>query len=342
MPAFGHYSVDVANKIKDILDEYPAGAATLREILQNRDDAGGTIQAITHISKSSKKEDERSTGNRTKSTPTSIQDIYGMFDNFITKDLPEVMLFLENIETIELSKLSSTNVLTTLAVARIENIDKIRAQRSKDRGQQRGVDRHDLSIRLERKQDSTVTTSKWIITHFSGTFTGVANTISKCLSQNLDVTNKAMKEDKLFPGVALARARQNLRNAQESVPLVPVTLVDYDYLTSKKKLEKDDDVKAFVTPQTEFGTPATSDANILEVQKGDVIHYERKDGKIASFASNAAGAGGAVPPEKIGVAPKTKGAARKGGWGKSGPPSAAKSSANVLTSTKESVPMLET
>lgn len=47
MPAFGHYSVDVADKIKDILDEYPAGSATLREILQNTDDAGGTIQVRT-------------------------------------------------------------------------------------------------------------------------------------------------------------------------------------------------------------------------------------------------------------------------------------------------------
>ncbi|KAG8900745.1 hypothetical protein FRC00_011481 [Tulasnella sp. 408] len=335
MPAFGHYSVDVADKIKDILDEYPAGAATLREILQNTDDAGGTIQrfildtrddpisgnlvddalrqcngpallaindsilserdwkAITHISKSSKKEDERSTGkygqgfctvyhvtdnphvlsgkkllildpnefvsastgliwpssngtsqeydrqkypghlkgfdcvpgigdddyrgtairlplrlsnsnSRIKSTPTSTQDIDGMFDNFMTKDLPEVMLFLKNIETIELSKLSSNNVLTTLAIARIENIDKIKAQRSKDRGQQRGVDRYDLSIRVERKQDSTVTTSKWVITHFSDTFTDVANTISKSLGQDLGITNKAMKEDKLFPHVALA------------------------------------------------------------------------------------------------------------------------------------------
>lgn len=193
---------------------------------------------------------------RIKSTPTLTQDIDGMFDNFITKDLPEVMLFLKNIETIELSKLSSNNVLTTLAIARIENVDNIRAQRSKDRGQQRGVDCYDVSIRVERAQDSTVNTSKWIITHFSDTFTDVANTISKCPGQDLGVTHKAMKEDKLFPHVALAfpdpdlprptdfmgrlftllplpiitrfplhthailaltSSRQNLRNAQESV-----------------------------------------------------------------------------------------------------------------------------
>ncbi|KAG8948875.1 hypothetical protein FRC04_009213 [Tulasnella sp. 424] len=333
---FGHYSVDIADKIKDILDEYPAGSATLREILQNTDDAGGTIQrfildtrddricqglvddalqgcngpaiiaandsmlsksdweAITRISKSSKKEDERSTGkygqgfctvyhitdhphvlsgtkllildpneflhgssgliwpsddesstdydrntypghlegfncvpgadhvdyqgtairlplrradsnSRIKSTPTSTQDVESMFENFIMNDLPEVMLFLKNIETIELSKLASGTEPTIIARAQIANIDTVRGQRSKDRGQERHVDNYKLSISVERHPDvGTSTTSKWIISHFSENFEDAAKTISDRLGRDSDTTHNAMKEDKLFPHVALA------------------------------------------------------------------------------------------------------------------------------------------
>ena len=35
-------------------------------------------------------------------------------------------------------------------------------------------------------------------------------------------------------------------------PLIPVTLIEYDYLITKKKLEEDDSVEALLTPQTEF------------------------------------------------------------------------------------------
>ncbi|KAG8937655.1 hypothetical protein FRC00_002983 [Tulasnella sp. 408] len=142
-----------------------------------------------------------------------------------------------------------------------------------------------------------------------------------------------------------------LAASSDAHPLVPITLIDYDYLTSKKKLEEDDDVKDFVTPQTEFRTPAFSDANILKgisfcdraAEDGKEAEFVKiLDEKAASLASKGAGAEGAVPPEKVDVVPKTKGGAGKGAWGKSGPPSAAKSPANVLTPTKESVSKLDT
>ncbi|KIO19357.1 hypothetical protein M407DRAFT_82900, partial [Tulasnella calospora MUT 4182] len=44
MPRNKELTVDVANRISDILDDYPAGPAILREILQNTDDAGGRVQ----------------------------------------------------------------------------------------------------------------------------------------------------------------------------------------------------------------------------------------------------------------------------------------------------------
>ncbi|BFZ56983.1 glutamate--tRNA ligase [Savitreella phatthalungensis] len=55
-----------------------------------------------------------------------------------------------------------------------------------------------------------------------------------------------------------------------------VELVDFDYLITKEKLEEGDDVKDFLTPQTEFRTPAIADINVRELRKGDVIQFERK------------------------------------------------------------------
>lgn len=89
--------------------------------------------------------------------------------------------------------------------------------------------------------------------------------------------------------------------------LVESTLLDYDYLITKKKLEEDDDVKDFVTPVSEFREVALADANVKELKKGDIIQFERKgyyifdgiaqdgcyefiripDGRAASIASKA-------------------------------------------------------
>jgi len=110
-----------------------------------------------------------------------------------------------------------------------------------------------------------------------------------------------------------------------------VTLIDYDYLITKKKLEEEDNVADFVTPTTEFRVEAFADANITSLAKGDVIQFERKgyyildsiskdgnaenhfnfisipDGRAAGLASKAAS--GTAPTEKK---------ATTGGWGKDG------------------------
>jgi len=92
-------------------------------------------------------------------------------------------------------------------------------------------------------------------------------------------------------------------------PLIPVILLDYDYLITKKKLEENDDVADFVTPVTEFREAAFADANICDLKKGDILQFERKgyfvydgevdgikefilipDGKAANIASKAGNA----------------------------------------------------
>ncbi|KIJ69105.1 hypothetical protein HYDPIDRAFT_179001 [Hydnomerulius pinastri MD-312] len=98
-----------------------------------------------------------------------------------------------------------------------------------------------------------------------------------------------------------------LAQPTDTYPMVDVTLLDYDYLITKKKLEEEDDVKDFVTPVTEFREEALADANVKTLKKGDTIQFERKgyfifdgvaedgklefiripDGKAAGLASKA-------------------------------------------------------
>ena len=89
-------------------------------------------------------------------------------------------------------------------------------------------------------------------------------------------------------------------------PLASVTLVDFDYLITKKKLQDEDEVADFVTPVSEFKELAYADVNVLDLQRGDIIQFERKgyyiydnevdgireffkipDGKAAGIASKA-------------------------------------------------------
>jgi glutamyl-tRNA synthetase len=58
-------------------------------------------------------------------------------------------------------------------------------------------------------------------------------------------------------------------------PLLNATLIDYDYLITKKKLEEDD-LKDFVTPVTEFREDALTDANVRELKRGDIVQFERR------------------------------------------------------------------
>lgn len=91
--------------------------------------------------------------------------------------------------------------------------------------------------------------------------------------------------------------------------LTPVTLLDFDYLITKKKLEEEDKFTDFLTAQSIFSTQAIADKNVASLAKGAEIQFERKgyyvldddqsadgrrvfiripDGRAASSASKAA------------------------------------------------------
>lgn len=122
--------------------------------------------------------------------------------------------------------------------------------------------------------------------------------VSLALEANLDGDFKATK--KKVTWLAQPTAQHHLTE---------VTLLDFDYLITKKKLEDDDNFEDFLTPQTKFVQYALADANVATLKKGDQIQFERNgyyildneqgehgrrefvripDGRAASSASKAA------------------------------------------------------
>ncbi|KAL1534973.1 glutamate--tRNA ligase [Salvia divinorum] len=58
--------------------------------------------------------------------------------------------------------------------------------------------------------------------------------------------------------------------------LVRLTLVDFDYLITKKKLEEDEDFTDVVNPCTRTETSALGESDMRNLKRGDVIQLERK------------------------------------------------------------------
>ncbi|KAL8687851.1 MAG: hypothetical protein Q9218_006084, partial [Villophora microphyllina] len=58
--------------------------------------------------------------------------------------------------------------------------------------------------------------------------------------------------------------------ATQGQELIPVELVDFDFLITKDKLEEEDNVDDFLTLETEFRTEALADGNVAEVGEGEV------------------------------------------------------------------------
>lgn len=63
--------------------------------------------------------------------------------------------------------------------------------------------------------------------------------------------------------------------AKEPTNMIAVDLVNFDFLITKDKLEKDDDIFSFLTPKTEFWNEAWADCNVASLAEGDVIQFDR-------------------------------------------------------------------
>ncbi|GJP31139.1 hypothetical protein CLOM_g9610 [Closterium sp. NIES-68] len=62
----------------------------------------------------------------------------------------------------------------------------------------------------------------------------------------------------------------------DSDELVPLTLVELDYLITKKKLDEGDDFLAALNPRTRWEEAAVGDGNMRNLQRGDILQLERK------------------------------------------------------------------
>lgn len=58
--------------------------------------------------------------------------------------------------------------------------------------------------------------------------------------------------------------------------LVPVDLVEFDYLITKDKIDEGENIDDFLNPRTEIRTPSLADCNVAALRENDVMQFDRK------------------------------------------------------------------
>lgn len=72
-------------------------------------------------------------------------------------------------------------------------------------------------------------------------------------------------------------------------PHIPVTLIEYDYLITKKRLEEDDSLDDIVNTKTEYRIEALASAEVANLKKWDIIQFERKGFYICQGTKDSEG-----------------------------------------------------
>lgn len=139
-----------------------------------------------------------------KSTGTSIETARQMFNDFMHKELPESMLFLKHITTIELKEIDGEGKETVLATAKIDNAEAVAFQRSRNRGREEENSHHKLTTTVQIGSSGAVSTRNWIIVHFVENYHTASNHMVRRLGRPQAEVERDMAADKLLPHVALA------------------------------------------------------------------------------------------------------------------------------------------
>ncbi|PWY71813.1 glutamyl-tRNA synthetase [Aspergillus sclerotioniger CBS 115572] len=63
--------------------------------------------------------------------------------------------------------------------------------------------------------------------------------------------------------------------AKESANMVPAELYAFDYLITKEKIEKDEDVASYLTAPSETRTEVWADCNVMDLCEDDIIQFDR-------------------------------------------------------------------
>lgn len=77
--------------------------------------------------------------------------------------------------------------------------------------------------------------------------------------------------------------------AVPSQPLVPVVLIEYDYLITKKKLEEGDSLDEVLNKKSEYRVNALASPEVTGLGKWDIIQFERKGFYICQGTKDAEG-----------------------------------------------------
>lgn len=72
-------------------------------------------------------------------------------------------------------------------------------------------------------------------------------------------------------------------------PLVPVSLIEYDYLITKKKLEEQDSLDEVLNPKNEYRVNALASPEVKGLKKWDIMQFERKGFYICQGTKDAEG-----------------------------------------------------
>ena len=89
-------------------------------------------------------------------------------------------------------------------------------------------------------------------------------------------TVTALELDLNLQGDVKTTAKKVTWLSTEAQELIPVELVDFDYLITKDKIEEGENYEDFLTPKTEFRSDAVADGNVADLVVDDVIQFERK------------------------------------------------------------------
>ncbi|DBA68340.1 TPA: hypothetical protein ACH3X2_013650 [Trebouxia sp. C0005] len=102
------------------------------------------------------------------------------------------------------------------------------------------------------------------------------NAIVQTISKSADGTTITGAEGKLHLEGSVKTTKWKLHWLPNISELVPLRLVDFDHLITKKKLEEGDAIEDYVNKNSRWEVEAVGDANMRKLQKGEVLQLERK------------------------------------------------------------------
>lgn len=110
------------------------------------------------------------------------------------------------------------------------------------------------------------------------TLMGWGNAIVRKKSTSLNPLNKTVNHVDLELHLQgdFKKTKKKVTWLSKDQQLIPCTLIAFDHLITKDKLEKEDNITDFLTPETEFRTEAVADCNTASLAEGDIIQFERK------------------------------------------------------------------